>query len=88
MIIDEATEGRSFEPGKTLLGCNGQDISRKKTKGKSRILTILPAQFAVRHSSEGQIGTLENANTNLPEFVVEIDEVDLFFNCRVLYSPN
>jgi hypothetical protein len=57
------------------LKCNGQDISRKKSKGKGRIMVILPAQIALKHGTEGQIGILEKADTDKPEFVVETVEV-------------
>lgn len=58
-----------------MIKCNGQDISRKKTKGKNRIMVILPAQLALKSGTEGQIGVLEKADTNAPEFVVETTEV-------------
>ena len=38
-------------------------------------MVILPAQLALKSGTEGQIGVLEEADTNEPEFVVETTEV-------------
>jgi hypothetical protein len=38
-------------------------------------MVILPAQIALKHGTEGQIGILEKADTDKPEFVVETVEV-------------
>lgn len=38
-------------------------------------MVILPAQLALKSGTEGQIGVLEKADTNTPEFVVETAEV-------------
>lgn len=38
-------------------------------------MLILPAQIALKHGTEGQIGVLEKADTDKPEFVVETVEV-------------
>ena len=38
-------------------------------------MVILPAQIALKHGTEGQIGVLEKADTSNPEFVVETVEV-------------
>ena len=41
-------------------------------------MVILPAQLALKSGTEGQIGLLEKADTNAPEFVVETTEVGAF----------
>lgn len=38
-------------------------------------MLILPAQIALKRGTEGQIGVLEKADTEKPEFVVETAEV-------------
>lgn len=38
-------------------------------------MMILPAQIALIHGTEGQLGVLERADTDTPEFVVETVEV-------------
>lgn len=38
-------------------------------------MVILPAQIALKHGTEGQIGVLEKADTSNPDFVVETVEV-------------
>ena len=58
-----------------LIRCNGQDISRKKSKGKNRIMMILPAQIALMKGTEGTLGMLEKADTDKPDFVMDTAEV-------------
>ena len=40
-------------------------------------MMILPAQIALTHGTEGQLGVLEKADTDKPEFVVETVEVSV-----------
>ena len=40
-------------------------------------MMILPAQIALTHGTEGQLGILEKADTDKPEFVVETVEVSV-----------
>ena len=69
-------DGNEFSPGEVLHSCNGQDLLRKKkAKGRNRVMVVLPAQLAFQHGTEGQIGTLEKADTENPEFVIETAEV-------------
>lgn len=64
-----------------LVKCNGQDISRKKTKGKNRIMVILPAQIALKRGTEGQFAMLEKADTDKPDLVIETVEVSSYSLC-------
>ena len=67
-----------------LAKCNGQDISRKKTKGKNRIMVILPAQIALKRGTEGQFAMLEKADTDKPDLVIETIEVSY---CHSFFLP-
>lgn len=41
-------------PGDSLVRCNGQDIQRKRTSGKTknRIMVVLPAQLAINKGTQ------------------------------------
>ena len=70
IIYDSKNELR---PGNTLLKCDGQDITHKG-KGRDkrkRIMMVLPSQIALKKGAEGQLGYLDNANTEHPILVVE-----------------
>ena len=66
----------SSPPTLALINCNGQDLSRRKSKGKGRIMVVLPAQLAFQKGTEGQIGILEKTDTDKPELVVDTIEVN------------
>ena len=78
----------SLQPGDTLLRCSGQDVTRKGAKGKGRIMMSLPAQLALGKNSDGQLGTLEKADTDNPEFVVTTVEGTYFFPGEFICSTN
>ena len=73
IIYDSKNE---LKPGNTLLKCDGQDITHKGGKGRDkrkRIMMILPSQIALKKGAEGQLGYLDNANTEHPILVVETE---------------
>lgn len=78
----------SLQPGDTLLRCSGQDVTRKGAKGKGRIMMALPAQLALGKNCDGQLGTLEKADTDNPEFVVTTVEGTYFFPGEFICSTN
>jgi hypothetical protein len=62
----------SLAPGPVLQACDTQDITRKGAKkNKSHVLMILPQHFAFDKSCDHEVGTLEDANTNTPTFVIK-----------------
>jgi hypothetical protein len=42
-------------------------------------MVVLPAQFAFQKGTEGQLGVIEKADSESPEFVVETAEVHISF---------
>ena len=69
-------------PSATLRRCNGQDITRRGGKGKSRIMLVLPTQLAFLKGTEGTVGRIEKINTESPEFVVSTSDGMLVFKGR------
>ena len=60
-----------------LLNCDGQDVAKKgNSKGRNRILTILPLQLGVGSKfTDCVLGNLRKFNTEAPELVMEVDGV-------------
>ena len=70
---DIVFDNNELLPGGTLLKCDGQDITHKG-KGRDkrkRIMVILPSQLALKKGAEGQLGYLDNANTDNPSLIIE-----------------
>lgn len=67
-------------PTSALRHCDGFDIVRKGTRGKSKQLMVLPGVLGLG-SAGGALGTLKNVNTSSPILYVEFPEV-----CAVLKS--
>ena len=70
---DIVLDNNELLPGGTLLKCDGQDITHKG-KGRDkrkRIMVILPSQLALKKGAEGQLGYLDNANTDNPSLIIE-----------------
>jgi hypothetical protein len=78
----------SLLPSAVLRKCDGQDITRKGGKGKSRIMLVLPAQFAFLKGAEGTLGRIDKINTSSPEFIVPTSEGDLVFTGRFVEAEN
>ena len=71
---DIVSDNNELLPGGTLLKCDGQDITHKGGKGRDkrkRIMVILPSQLALKKGAEGQLGYLDNANTDHPSLIIE-----------------
>jgi len=73
----------SLPLGPLLEACDTQDITRKGAKkNRSHVLMFLPQHFAFDKSCDHEVGTLEDANTNTPTFVVRTQEELLRFPGR------
>lgn len=72
-----------LQPGHCVLKCQGKDLTRRGAKAKgARLMVVLPAQLAVKQSTEGTLGVIEKANTECPELVVKTSKVHL--SCYIM----
>jgi hypothetical protein len=64
-------------PGNILRKCSGKDLTRKGAKSKgTRLMVLFPSQFGFKDTNcEGTLGTIEKANTENPEFVIQTSKV-------------
>jgi hypothetical protein len=73
-------------PGSALLRANDMDINRGSTKKKSRLLMVLPNHFSFLQGAEGQLGYLDKADTQTPDFVLPTEEGELRFSGKYVSS--
>ena len=88
-LCDLALETSRRNPGKCLLKCCEQDLSRKGTKrSKSQIMVVFPSHLSIEKGFEGKLGHLEDLNTSEPKLVIEAPEGRLLFRGRLIHSSN